>query len=423
MRLELEPGADGGETYSVDEAIEAVGFGRYQVGVLLMAGLCWTADAMEMLLLSYIKEPMKCEWGISDLEAASVASAVGFGMLAGSTFWGVVADSFGRPSQRPACSPLTRRSLRAGRFGFLAVAVFTFACGMASAFSNGLAMMIVARGLVGFGIGGVPVAFSLMMEFLPMAERGTWGMGIVIFWSGGAVFEALLAMEVMGAGWGWRWLVALSSMPLGVLLLLWPVLPESPRWLVAHGKTAEAQRILTAAAKRNGTSLPPGRLSGSVATLEGDSHGHGGSVGKEQLGSLLRPEVRRLSCSVWFLWFVSAFVYYGIVMVQTDLLAAEKDPNKDVCPSYRAEGLFDNCRGLRSQTDCEEEEGCSWMEGWGANPGEEATVAIQGWQAYIDGRVDFTQSAQGGVEAAVTLGYDPEHHDPVHSSPPARRSS
>jgi len=105
MRLELEPGADDGETYSVDEAIEAVGFGRYQVGVLLMAGLCWTADAMEMLLLSYIKEPMKCEWGISDLEAASVASAVGFGMLAGSTFWGVVADSFGRPPQRPACSP------------------------------------------------------------------------------------------------------------------------------------------------------------------------------------------------------------------------------------------------------------------------------------------------------------------------------
>ena len=110
MRLELEPGADDGETYSVDEAIEAVGFGRYQVGVLLMAGLCWTADAMEMLLLSYIKEPMKCEWGISDLEAASVASAVGFGMLAGSTFWGVVADSFGRPSQRPACSPPAPRS-------------------------------------------------------------------------------------------------------------------------------------------------------------------------------------------------------------------------------------------------------------------------------------------------------------------------
>ena len=111
MRLELEPGADDGETYSVDEAIEAVGFGRYQVGVLLMAGLCWTADAMEMLLLSYIKEPMKCEWGISDLEAASVASAVGFGMLAGSTFWGVVADSFGRPPQRPARAGSRSRAL------------------------------------------------------------------------------------------------------------------------------------------------------------------------------------------------------------------------------------------------------------------------------------------------------------------------
>ena len=46
---------DGQQTYTIDEAIETVGFGKYQIAVLLMAGLSWTADAMEMLLLSYLK--------------------------------------------------------------------------------------------------------------------------------------------------------------------------------------------------------------------------------------------------------------------------------------------------------------------------------------------------------------------------------
>ena len=196
--------------YTIDEAIEAIGFGRYQLAVLLMSGLCWTADAMEMLLLSYIKLPLQCEWKISDAQAAIITAGVGAGMLFGSVTWGVVSDGYGR------------------RVGFLAVAAFTFSFGVVSALSTNYTMMVASRTLVGFGIGGVPVAFSLMMEWLPVAQRGTWGMGVVLFWSGGAIFEALIAMEIMPT-LGWRWLVAISSAPLGMLLLLWPALPESPR--------------------------------------------------------------------------------------------------------------------------------------------------------------------------------------------------
>ena len=231
-----------GETFTIDEAIEQVGFGKYQVLVLLMAGLCWTADAMEMLLLSYIKQPLQCEWGITDVEAAAITTSVGVGMLVGSVTWGIVADTYGR------------------RFGFLAVAAFTFGFGVLSAISPSYGAIVVARGLVGFGIGGVPVAFSLMMEFLPVAQRGTWGMGVVLFWSGGAMFESLVAMYVMPT-LGWRWLVAISSLPLGLLLLLWPVLPESPRWLVGQGRLEEASLVLEQAARINGTQLPPGKLS------------------------------------------------------------------------------------------------------------------------------------------------------------------
>ena len=48
----------------------------------------------------------------------------------------------------------------------------------------------------------------------------------------GQALMGLIIMSPDGLDLGWRWLVAVSSMPLGLLLLLWPVLPESPRWLV-----------------------------------------------------------------------------------------------------------------------------------------------------------------------------------------------
>ena len=126
------------ETYTIDEGIEAVGFGKFQVGVLVMGGLCWMADAMEMMLLAFIKAPLQCEFGISDGEAALITTAVGMGMFFGSTVWGLVADTYGR------------------RFGFLATAGFTFVFGIVSALATNFPMMLLARGLCGFGIGCPP---------------------------------------------------------------------------------------------------------------------------------------------------------------------------------------------------------------------------------------------------------------------------
>ena len=59
----------------------------------------------------------------------------------------------------------------------------------------------------------------------------------------GTVLEALLAWAVLPR-LGWRWLLALSATPLLLLLLLYPMLPESPHWLVAKRRYAEAEALL-----------------------------------------------------------------------------------------------------------------------------------------------------------------------------------
>eukprot|EP01051_Picozoa_sp_SAG22_P005477 SAG22_NODE_326_length_12283_cov_248.386408_8_plen_276_part_00 len=55
-----------------------------------------------------------------------------------------------------------------------------------------------------------------------------------------------------------------------------------------------------------------------------DDGGHGGAVGLEQVTTLVQPALRTITLKIWYLWFVSAFVYYGLVMVQPDMLAQEK---------------------------------------------------------------------------------------------------
>ena len=71
--------------------------------------------------------------------------------------------------------------------------------------------------------------------------------------------QAGLAWAIL-TPWGWRWLVAISSAPLLALMLLYPLLPESPYWLLATGRTSEVGALLQRIAHANGRDLPPGRL-------------------------------------------------------------------------------------------------------------------------------------------------------------------
>uniref|UniRef100_A0A0A9DX73 Major facilitator superfamily (MFS) profile domain-containing protein n=1 Tax=Arundo donax TaxID=35708 RepID=A0A0A9DX73_ARUDO len=79
------------------------------------------------------------------------------------------------------------------------------------------------------------------------------------FWTIGAIMEASLAWAVMPS-FGWRWLLALSSLPSFSLLLFYPVTLESPRYLCMKGRTANSVHVLETMARVNRVALPSGRL-------------------------------------------------------------------------------------------------------------------------------------------------------------------
>lgn len=364
------------ETYTIDAAMEAIGLGSFQYMVLLLAGLCWTAESMEMLLLSFIKSPLQCAWAINDSQAALITTSVAIGMLAGANVWGFVADRFGR------------------RIAFIASTFFTAVLGLVSALSINYPMMVIARGFVGFGIGGVPVSFSILLEFLPVAQRGSWGMGLAMFWALGAIFEAGVAMVVL-PHLGWRWLVAISTLPLFIVLFSSFGLSESPRWLLSRGRVEDAKYVLQRVASVNGRPLPNGTLSDVMPTSAATAPDYippeiidpVNSVDLESsppapissstpssspadaevdqipqrprragFTSIVRPGARLIAMYIALIWFVSAFIYYGVVMLQPEFISAEN-------AGHRCTYARDECSALSSQPACSKAEICTWATG------------------------------------------------------------
>lgn len=88
------------DTFTVTQAVNALGFGWFQVKLSLCVGLCWMADSMEMTILSVLGPALHCDWGISRYQQALVTTVVFLGMMLSSTFWGKLSDRYGRKPVR-----------------------------------------------------------------------------------------------------------------------------------------------------------------------------------------------------------------------------------------------------------------------------------------------------------------------------------
>lgn len=290
----------------VEDAIEIIGFGTFQAFALVYAGMAWVADAMEMMLLSFVGPAVQKYWDLSAAEESMITSVVFIGMMFGAFFWGALSDLKGR------------------RSGFLFTAMLTFGAGILSAFSTNYYALLLLRGLVGVGLAGGSVITSWFLEFIPTHGRGLWMVLTSVFWTIGTVAEALLAWAVMPT-LGWRWLLGLSSIPLLVLLVFYPFVPESPRYLVSKGKTDEARAVLQNMARINQSTLCIGEL--SIGELSQENGIIVQEVQTKQMvheafrlfWTLFSPSMVRSTLLLWLIFFANAFTYYGLVLLTSQL--------------------------------------------------------------------------------------------------------
>lgn len=161
------------------------------------------------------------------------------GVLVGSLICGAVGDFFGR--RRPMLLGIT----------WFSVGMFI------TALTTTVAAFGAMRFITGVGLGIVLAsAGATMAEFAPAGRRQFYN---AIVYSGipaGGVFASIMGILFLN-NVGWRGLFMIGALPLVLLVpIAWFRLPESPRWLLARGREAEAQ----AAARRTGVPLMEERL-------------------------------------------------------------------------------------------------------------------------------------------------------------------
>ncbi|MEV5409891.1 MFS transporter [Thermopolyspora sp. NPDC052614] len=271
------------------DAMPKVGLSRAAWFALM---LCFFFANYDISVLTITLPSMRDEFGLAGAELGYPVTWNLVGYCVGAYAFGHVADRYGRQKGLA----LTIAALGAG--GFL------------TALSWDVWSLTFFRFLTGCGMGAVLALCSAYIgELAPKNQRGgylsrLYLMGTVLLLVIG--FASLPVLSASPAGW--RYLLAFGGLVLLVLpLVSRHALVESPRWLVAMGRTQEADRIVRQMESRVG--LPQG------GALPADHHreGHETAAAEEKVAAraLFRPPYLSRMLIVLGFWFIFYIAMYG----------------------------------------------------------------------------------------------------------------
>jgi len=204
--------------------------------VVIALGVSWLLDGLEVTVVGSLGPALQRPdtLGLSAADIGWAASAYIGGAVLGALFFGRLADRLGRK-----------------RIFLVTLAVYLVAT-VATAFTWDIASFAFCRFVTGFGIGGEYAAInSAIDELIPARVRGQVDLAINgTFWVGAALGAGLsvflLNPNFVGPELGWRIAFGLGGV-LGVaILLVRRHVPESPRWLLTHGRAEEAEAVVRA---------------------------------------------------------------------------------------------------------------------------------------------------------------------------------
>ncbi|KAG0711091.1 Organic cation transporter protein [Chionoecetes opilio] len=226
---------------------------------------------------------------------ATVQSLYMVGMLLGSYVLGDASDRFGR---KPV---------------FLSALVVMVVVGIGQVAIPHYGALLVLRLLLGASLQGIfLVAYVISMEMVGKRSRTVVGVLAHGFYTIGYFVAALLAWLISS----WRWLQVAMTLPALLFIPYYWIIPESARWLIAKGRSQEAQVILMKAAKVNGQEITEDVLE---AAVKNDTDNKGKAARGNFLDLFRQPRMRLTTLNIFFNWVVNSGVYYGLSLNTSNL--------------------------------------------------------------------------------------------------------
>ncbi|MGD0473370.1 MAG: MFS transporter [Candidatus Velthaea sp.] len=214
--------------------LDRLPWSRWHWSVVVGLGITWVLDGLEVTIVGNVAPTLKTAngLGLHDVQFTAAASTYLVGAAAGALFFGYLTDKFGRKKL------------------FLITLGMYLALTIATAFSWNFTSFLVFRFLTGFGLGGEYAAInSAIDELIPSRHRGTVDLAINGTWWLGTILGSLAALvlldpHLVDQRYGWRLAFGSGALLAVAVLFVRNSVPESPRWLLTHGKPDEAHTIV-----------------------------------------------------------------------------------------------------------------------------------------------------------------------------------
>ncbi len=257
---------------------------KFHRRTVIISGVGFFTDAYDLFVIGTVAALVAVQWHLSTLQTSWVTGAAILGAFIGAFVFGRIADVIGRKKV------------------YVTVAVIMIIGAIASALAPGFIFLVVARLVLGFGIGGdYPVSAVFMSEYSNRKDRGRL-VGLVFSMQAlGLIVGPLVALVLLSSGISdsltWRILLGLGAIPAAAVVYLRSRMPESPRYLAqVQGEHDRAAGELEHFSE--GVITEPTRT--------------GSASNRMRLGTFLTdPHMLKLLLGTAGAWFLFDYAYYG----------------------------------------------------------------------------------------------------------------
>src|SRR5215475_1789099 len=197
---------------------------HYRIFWLVGAGML--LDGYDLYIFTNVL-PAAAQSGFSTaLQNADFISKTFLGMTIGALVTGFLGDRYGR------------------RFTYQINLLIFGLASLAAAFAPDMTTLIWLRFVMGLGLGAeIVVGYAALTEFVPPGSRGRWLSSMAVLVVSGLPITALLGYVIVPS-YGWRPMFAIAGVGALIVWYIRKSLPESPRWLEAQGRSAEAEALM-----------------------------------------------------------------------------------------------------------------------------------------------------------------------------------
>jgi putative MFS transporter len=201
-----------------------------KIGCILF--FIFAIEAWEMMIIVYIAPLIANNLKINPIAIGELISSMFIGMTIGAVLWGSVSNQLGRKKT------------------FIYSLLFYSFMSFLSAFSMNYYMLYSSRLLAGMAASGMLLTtFPYFEELLPIRSRGSGSVYLSAGWPTGMLLA--LAATYFLTPWGWRWIIGMSSAASLCAILIIYFVPESPYWLAAVNRQAEARAVISRLSRGN----------------------------------------------------------------------------------------------------------------------------------------------------------------------------